>query len=116
MANFSKLPAGTMMVIRRRHNDMQLRPIERVLKKYIVCGGSKWAIDGFNGLLAAGIWSTASIDVASPKVIAEIRHAERAEYLRTLPWLRLPVAVVERISNEASAEAGKLLAQEKAKC
>jgi hypothetical protein len=115
VADFSKLPVGTMMVVKRNYCDRYLRPVERVLKKYIVCGGSKWSIDGFNHLINADRWSMATIKVATPEDITAIRHAERAEYLRALPWLRLPAEVVERICTEASAEVGKLLEKEKPK-
>ena len=112
MADFSKLPVGTLMVVHYGHTGRYLRPIEKMGKRHFICGSLKWQTTGWNSLAAADKWSRTSINIASPEVIAEIRHAERAEYLRTVPWLRLPAEVVERICTEASAEVGKLLAKE----
>jgi len=98
VADFSKLPVGTMMVIRsgiERHRS--LRPIEKVLKKHIVCSGVKWQIDGFNSMANAGRWNMATIAVASPDDIAAVEHEQRVYALKNVKWADLKPDLVQII-------------------
>ncbi len=97
MANFSKLPVGTMMVITHGFTGAHLKPIERVMKRHIVCGGVRWQIDGWNSIANADRWSRASIRVATPEDIARIEHEMRVYALKNTKWAELKPDLVQII-------------------
>ena len=101
MSDFSKLPVGTMMVVRHGWTGRYLAPIEKVLKKHIVCGGVKWQIDGFNSMANASRFSNASISVATPEDIAAVQHADMAYRLSRVKWKSIDPQIVKTICDIA---------------
>lgn len=97
MSDFTGLPVGTMMLVKAGWTGTYLRPIEKVCKKYIVCAGSKWGIDGFNSQLGAGRWSRSTIQVATPEDIATVKHAQAAYYLKEVKWADLPMETLTAV-------------------
>jgi len=105
MTDFSNLPVGTMMVVTQGFTGSYLKPIEKVMKRHIVCGGVKWQIDGWNSMANAGRWSRASIRVATPDDIAAIQHGERAYSLSNVKWATMPIGLVREVFDKVFTEA-----------
>lgn len=107
MADFSQLPIGTPMLVSYGWTGCYVKPLEKILKKHIVCDGKKWQIDGWNSLANAGRWSRSTIRVATPEDIARLEHEQRVHYLKNVKWLEVKQDMVQIIYGMVKESEGK---------
>jgi hypothetical protein len=79
--------------------------VEKVYKRYFLCGGRKWQIGGFMRCIGGDDWNRPTIRRATPEDIAEVSAAMRRRAVVNNEWRKEDQAVIDAVHAIITATA-----------